>query len=282
MSAKKDTKLKHTENLAEKKLLSFLNLAQLTTSTGIFSESITEANTIINDWLEQTASDITRLTTIESHTRVRLLLEILFQHFEPYFEKKSVSFIECAVTYLIWHNLFNKRCKVNCLSSDKEEIILRRTVAASSMNNSEKVRAVIQSTVLTITQSQAMMITEDVNTFAIYANCVSQSEDIKEFSSALVINVISLSANHERDICSQASFDMWVKILKEDLKYISSDTIIYKFENGMMSITEDRKFCAAVIDFRQRELQSAEFRVVFEETDSKMNCQLNLCVHLTY
>ena len=62
---------------------------------------------------------------------------------------------------------------MNCFSSDKEEIILRKTVAASSMNNSEKVRAVIQSTVLTITQSQAMMITEDVNTFAICVNCVS-------------------------------------------------------------------------------------------------------------
>ena len=135
---------------------------------------------------------------------------------------------------------------------------------------------------MTITQSQAMMITEDVNTFAIYANCVLQSEDIKEFSSALVIDVISSDANHKRDICSQVSFDMWVKILKEDLKYISSDIIIYKFENEMMSITENRKFCAAVIDFRQRELQSAEFRVVSEETDSKMNCQLNLYIHLTY
>ena len=49
MSAKKDIKLKHTENLTEKKLLSFLNLAQLTTSTDIFSENITEANTIIDD-----------------------------------------------------------------------------------------------------------------------------------------------------------------------------------------------------------------------------------------
>ena len=139
---------------------------------------------------------------------------------------------------------------MNCLSSDKEEIILRRTVAASSMNNSEKVRAVIQSTVLTITQSQAMMITEDVNTFAIYANCVSQSEDTEEFSSVFVINVISLSANYKRDICSQTLFNMWVKILKEDLKYISSDIIIYKFENEMTSITEDRKFCAAIINFR--------------------------------
>ena len=150
------------------------------------------------------------------------------------------------------------------------------------MNNSEKVRAVIQSTILTITQSQAMAITEDVNTFTICANCISQSEDTEEFSSALVIDVISLSANHKRDICSQVSFNMWVKILKEDLKYISSDIIIYKFENEIMSITEDRKFCAAVINFRQRELQSAEFRVVFKETDSKMNCQLNLHVHLTY
>ena len=135
---------------------------------------------------------------------------------------------------------------------------------------------------MTITQSQAMMITEDVNTFAIYANCVSQSEDIKEFSSVLVIDVISLSANHERDICSQISFNMWVKIFKEDLAYISFNIIIYKFENEIMSITENRKFCAAVINFRQRELQSAEFRVVSEETDSKINCQLNLYIHLTY
>ena len=185
---------------------------------------------------------------------MRLLLEILFQHFKSYFEKKFISFIKYAVIYLIWYNLFNKRCKMNSLSFNKEEIILRRTVTASSINNSEKVRAVIQSTVLTITQSQAMMITEDVNTFAIYANCISQSEDTEEFSSVLVIDVISLSANHKRDICSQVSFDMWVKILKEDLKYISSDIIIYKFENGMTSITENRKFCAAVIDFRQREL----------------------------
>ena len=63
-----------------------------------------------------------------------------------------------------------------------------------------------------------------------------------------------------------------MKILKEDFKYISSDIIIYKFENETISITRNRKFCAAVIDFRQRELQSAEFRVVFEETDSKINC----------
>ena len=66
----------------------------------------------------------------------------------------SVSFIKYAVTYLIWHNLFNKRCKINCLSFNKEEIILRRTVTVSSINNSEKMRAVIQLTVLTITQSQ--------------------------------------------------------------------------------------------------------------------------------
>ena len=268
--------------MTEKKLLSFLNLAQLTISTDIFSKSITEANTIIDNWLKWTVSDITRLTTIESYTRVRLLLEILFQHFESYFKKKSVSFIECAVTYLIWHNLFNKRCKMNHFSSDKEEIILRRTVAANSMNNSEKVRAVVQSIILTITQSQVMTITEDVNTFTIYANCISQSEDTEEFSSALIIDVTSLSANHKRDICSQVSFNMWVKIFKEDLKYISSDIIIYKFENKTISITENRKFCAAVINFRQRELQSAEFRVVFKKTDSKINCQLNLYIYLTY
>ena len=268
--------------MTEKKLLSFLNLAQLTISTDIFSKSITEVNTIINNWLEQIISDITRLTTIESYIRVRLLLKILFQHFKSYFEKKSVLFIECTVIYLIWHNLFNKRCKVNCLSFNKEEIILRRTVAASSINNSEKMRAVIQSTALTITQSQVMTITEDVNTFTIYANCISQSEDTEEFSSVLVIDVISLSANHKRDICSQISFDIWVKILKEDLKYISFNIIIYKFENETTSITENRKFCAAVIDFRQRELQSAEFRVIFEETDSKINYQLNLCVYLIY
>ena len=97
---------------------------------------------------------------------------------------------------------------MNCFSSDKEEITLRRTVAASSMNNSEKAKAVIQLTILTITQSQAMTITEDVNTFIICANCISQSEDTEEFSSVLVIDVILLSANHERDICSQISFDI--------------------------------------------------------------------------
>ena len=97
---------------------------------------------------------------------------------------------------------------MNCLSFNKEEITLRRTVAASSINNSEKMRAVIQSTALTITQSQVMTITEDVNTFTIYANCVSQSEDIKEFSSVLVIDVTSSDANHKRDICSQVSFDI--------------------------------------------------------------------------
>ena len=62
---------------------------------------------------------------------------------------------------------------MNCFSSDKEEITLRRTVTANSINNSEKVRAVIQLIVLIITQSQVIAITEDVNTFAIYANCIS-------------------------------------------------------------------------------------------------------------
>ena len=126
------------------------------------------------------------------------------------------------------------------------------------------------------------MIIEDVNTFAIYANYVSQFRDIKEFSSVFVINIISLSANHKRDIYSQVSFNIWVKILKEDLAYISFNIIIYKFENRMTSITKNRKFYAAVIDFRQRELQSAEFRVISEETDSKINCQLNLHIYLIY
>ena len=49
-----------------------------------------------------------------------------------------------------------------------------------------------------------------------------------------------------------------------------------------MNITENRKFYAAVIDFKQRELQFAEFRVISEETDSKINCQLNLHIYLTY
>ena len=97
---------------------------------------------------------------------------------------------------------------MNCFSSDKEEIILRKTVAASSINNSEKVRAVIQLTVLTITQSQAIIITEDVNTFTICANCISQSEDTEEFSSALVIDVILSDTNHKKDICSQVLFNI--------------------------------------------------------------------------
>ena len=52
------------------------------------------------------------------------------------------------------------------------------------------------------------MITEDVNTFTICVNCVSQSEDTEEFSSVLVINVTLSDANYERDIYSQISFNI--------------------------------------------------------------------------
>jgi hypothetical protein len=45
-------------------------------------------------------------------------------------------------------------------------------------------------------------------------------------------------------------------------------------------ITENRKFCAVIIDVRCRKLLYTEFEVVFKVKDCKSKCLLNLSVHL--
>jgi len=71
-----------------------------------------------------------------------------------------------------------------------------------------------------------------------------------------------------------------VNILKEDIQYIYLDTINYSFDDITTDITENRKFCTAILDVRMRRLPYTEFEVVFKVKDCKLNCLLNSSVHL--
>jgi hypothetical protein len=74
---------------------------------------------------------------------------------------------------------------------------------------------------------------------------------------------------------------MWINIFKEDFQYIDLDIINYDFDYIITSkITENRKFCAVIIDVRCRKLLYVEFEVVFKVKDCKSKCLLNLSVHL--
>ena len=73
---------------------------------------------------------------------------------------------------------------------------------------------------------------------------------------------------------------MWTDIFKEDLQYINLDIINYDFDYTTSKITENRKFCAVIIDVRCRKLLYAESEVVFRVKDYKLKCLLNLNIHL--
>ena len=70
-----------------------------------------------------------------------------------------------------------------------------------------------------------------------------------------------------------------MKILKEDIQYISLDIINYNFDNFTSKITENKKFCAVISDVKLRKLLYTEFEVIFRVKDCKLTCLLNFSIH---
>jgi len=122
MPAKKNTRLKHTNNLTDVKDSKYMNLAQFTKTTDIGSKGIVKVNTI--------------------------------------------------------------------------------------MYTSEKAKMNVQITTSTPIQPQDMVIITDANTYEIQTKRILQSGVIEGLSPVTVIDVTPFSADWERDICSQMSFDM--------------------------------------------------------------------------
>ena len=73
---------------------------------------------------------------------------------------------------------------------------------------------------------------------------------------------------------------MWTDIFKKDFQYIDLDIINYDFNYTTLKITENRKFCAVIIDVRCKKLLYTDFEVVFEVKNCKLKCLLNLSVLL--
>jgi len=282
MSVKKNIRLKHTNNLADENDSKYVNLAQFKKTTGIDNKDIAEANTIISKWLKEHASNLRVLTTNVSCEAVQSLIQKLYTHFTPYFEDKLPSFINQSLFVLVWRKLYNQRHKVRCDNSEDREATPRNTVPLSSTNTSEQAKMSVHITTSTLIQTQDMTIITDAKTYRIQMKHILPSEDIQGISPATVIDVTPSdpSSAQKVDICSWVSFNIWVNILKEDIQYTYLDTINYSFDGITTNITEDRKFCTAILDVRMRRLSYTEFEVVSEVKDCKLNCLLNSSVHL--
>lgn len=280
MPAKKDTRLKHTDDLADEYDPKYINLAQFTTSTGIDSKGMAEANTIIDEWLEQHAPDLKAFTTNASRERVKPLVQELYNHFAPFFADKSATFIKSTLETLIRRNPYNKRRKVKPHDFDDGEATARNMVRSSSTNTPGRAKVDVQTTTSTPIQPRDIAMIADADTYGIRAKRVLQSGVIGGYSPATVIDVTPPDATRERDICGQISFDMWMDILREDLQYTSLDTINYEFGDIESEIIGDRKFRAAVIDARERRQPHAVFEVISRVRDRKLNCLSNSSVHL--
>jgi len=163
---------------------------------------------------------------------------------------------------------------------EEEEATYKNMIILSSRFISEKVKTDVQITTLTFIQSQNIMIIADANIYEIWIRHILQFRVIKNLSSIIVIDVLFFDLHWKRDICSQMSFDMWTNILKEDLQYINLDIINYDFDYTTSKITENKKFCAVIIDVRCRRLLYADFEVVFEVKDCKSKCLLNSSILL--
>jgi len=282
MLVKKNIRLKHTDNLTDENDSKYVNLAQFRKTINIDNKGIAEANTIISKWLKEHASNLRVLTTNASCEAVQPLIQKLYTHFMLYFEDKPPLFINQSLFVLVQRKLYNQRHKVRCNDFKDKEATSRNTVSLSSTNTSEWAKMSVHIITSTLIQTQDMTIITDVKTYEIQVKRILPSEDIQNISSATVIDVTSLNSSSAQkvNICSWVSFNIWVNILKEDIQYTYLNTINYSFEDITTDITEDRKFCTAILDVRMRRLPYTEFEVVFKVKDCKLNCLLNSSVHL--
>ncbi len=282
MSVKKNIRLKHIDNLTDENDSKYVNLAQFRKTTDIDNKDIVKANTIISKWLEEHAPNLRVLTTNASCEAVQSLIQKLYTHFTLYFEDKSLMFINQSLFILVQHKLYNQRHKMRCDNSEDKEATPRNTVPLSSTNISEWAKMSVHITTSTLIQTQDMTIITDAKTYEIQVKRILPFRDIQGISSATVIDVTPLNSSSAQkvNICSWVSFNIWVNILKEDVQYIYLDIINYSFDDITTDITENRKFCTVILDVRMRRLPYAEFEVVSEVKDCKLNCLLNSSVHL--
>ncbi len=282
MSVKKDIRLKHINNLTDENDSKYMNLAQFRKTIDIDDEDIAEANTIISKWLEEHALNLRVLTTNVSCEAVQSLIQKLYTHFTLYFEDKPLMFINQSLFILVQHKLYNQRHKMRCDDSEDKEATPKNTVPLSSTNILEWAKMSVHITTSTLIQTQDMTIITDAKTYKIQVKHILPFRDIQGISSVTVIDVTPLNSSSAQkvNICSWVSFNIWVNILKEDIQYTYLDTINYSFDGITTDITEDRKFCTAILDVRMRRLSYTEFEVVFKVKDCKLNCLLNSSVHL--
>jgi len=204
MSAKKDIRLKHTNNLADEDDSKYVNLAQFRKTTGIDNKDIAEANTIISKWLKEHAPNLRVLTTNASCEAVQPLIQKLYTHFTLYFEDKPFTFINQSLLILVQHKLYNQRHKVGCDDFKDREATSRNTVPLSSTNTSERVKMSVHITTSTLIQTQDMTIITDARTYRIQVKHILSFGDIQGISPATVIDVTPLnpSSAQKVDICS--------------------------------------------------------------------------------
>ncbi len=153
MSAKKNIRLKHIDDLTDENDLKYVNLAQFRKTISIDNEGIAEANTIISEWLEEHALNLRVLTTNVSCEAVQPLIQKLYTHFTLYFEDKPLMFINQSLFILVWRKLYNQRHKMRCDDSEDKEATPRNTVPLSSTNTLEWVKMGIHITTSTLIQT---------------------------------------------------------------------------------------------------------------------------------
>ena len=205
-------------------------------------------------------------------------MKILYDWYKNWMNNYEVSWINCAMQWMIKKRLQNDRWN----EWNKQYAEVEKTENDKTMNT-EKKDTVLNSvclkksrnkqffTFLITILSQSAFIIMKSEIYQIYVRWLNA------FSTFIALSVVSITDMLLADlnvtdnlIFKKLSYKMWRKCLKNDLQYTVTDFIEFRFDKEHIRIIIDRHFCAAVFQIKNSELSAADFDVISTSSAYKL------------
>ncbi len=164
-------------------------------------------------------------------------------------EQRHVKQIDTSFTHI--------QTSFTSYSDDQSFIIIHKIVkiqrasSASEFSQSQKVMSFIR--ILKDIELHVMM--------SSHLNLIILKETLK-MSLTLIKDVLDHDLHDDKDWFYNVLFQMWIKLLKDDISYIEMNTIIYIIDDEILKINSDRTFWTLLRDVLNQSNHAACFNVI--------------------
>ncbi len=273
---KKNIIIRYQNSQLDDECSTFKNMTKILRILNINKYQLKNLTNQAEQWIEKHMSTLKHIRFNEKSTIITEQLTsflyninmLMFNDFE------TNQIFNILVTVIQWM-LYNRRCsEQRCIKQINTSFTHTQT---SSISYSDDQSFIIIHKIVKIqwasfafkfSQSQEIMsfirTFKDVELHAMmssHLNLITSRKTLK-MSLISIKNVLNHDLHDDKDRFYNVLFQMWIKILKDDISYIEMNIIIYIINDEILKINSDRTFWAVLCDVSNQSNHAAYFNVI--------------------